>query len=360
MRYAKKKFVKKTISFKEPGNLNHYGNGYSNFLLSRLRENFPHFLLLEGEKFLKEIIYSPTSLFVRGDFPPVLRESRFWMVKWFKESYGPDSDSRVNALCLSESYNIPAHPSNYYKSHPQPSISPHSNSHAPKSLLKKERNLTMDSRTTSALAIFLILNILFFTTISACGNCGCPSPKPKPNSEPKPTPSPSPATAKCPRDALKLGVCANVLNGLLNVTLGQPPVEPCCTLIKGLADLEAAACLCTALKANILGNNLNIPISLNKLEDSRTKSKNPIRYESSSNLANRDQSKSRAGHRELPRERRPQTRENHQATMPSFVKPSSRLPPPFQLDMTVTPIEPKPHIEIADRKAANSPEDQPQ
>lgn len=80
MRYAKKKFVKKTISFKEPGNLNHYGNGYSNFLLSRLRENFPHFLLLEGEKFLKEIIYSPTSLFVRGDFPPVLRESRFWMV----------------------------------------------------------------------------------------------------------------------------------------------------------------------------------------------------------------------------------------------------------------------------------------
>ncbi|XP_013707782.2 14 kDa proline-rich protein DC2.15 [Brassica napus] len=123
----------------------------------------------------------------------------------------------------------------------------------------------MDSRTTTALAIFLILNILFFTTISACGNCGCPSPKPKPNPEPKPTPSPSPATAKCPRDALKLGVCANVLNGLLNVTLGQPPVEPCCTLIKGLADLEAAACLCTALKANILGNNLNIPISLSLL-----------------------------------------------------------------------------------------------
>ncbi|KAG2302681.1 hypothetical protein Bca4012_061013 [Brassica carinata] len=133
----------------------------------------------------------------------------------------------------------------------------------------------MASRTKSSLAIFLILNILFCTTISAYANCGCPSPKPKPhpshkpkpNPKPKPTPTPtpSPVTAKCPRDALKLGVCANVLSGLLNITLGKPPVKPCCTLIKGLADLEAAACLCTALKANILGINLNIPISLSLL-----------------------------------------------------------------------------------------------
>ncbi|VVB15188.1 unnamed protein product [Arabis nemorensis] len=141
----------------------------------------------------------------------------------------------------------------------------------------------MAPRTTSSLALFLILNLLFFTTISACDKCGCPpskpkpspspkpkpspshSPTPKPNPKPKPTPSPSPTTAKCPRDALKLGVCANVLNGLLNITLGKPPVEPCCTLIQGLADLEAAACLCTALKANILGINLNIPISLSLL-----------------------------------------------------------------------------------------------
>ncbi|XP_018454954.1 lipid transfer protein EARLI 1 [Raphanus sativus] len=133
----------------------------------------------------------------------------------------------------------------------------------------------MGSRTKSSLAIFLILNILFCTAISACGNCDCPSPKPKPhpshkpkpNPKPKPTPTPtpSPVTAKCPRDSLKLGVCANVLSGLLNITLGKPPVKPCCTLIKGLADLEAAACLCTALKANILGINLNIPISLSLL-----------------------------------------------------------------------------------------------
>ncbi|XP_010553463.1 PREDICTED: 14 kDa proline-rich protein DC2.15-like [Tarenaya hassleriana] len=128
----------------------------------------------------------------------------------------------------------------------------------------------MASKTTSSLAIFLLLNLLFFTLTSACNSCspcgsGCPSPKPKPKPKPKPSPSPSPAQAKCPKDALKLGVCANVLNGLLNVTLGQPPVEPCCTLIQGLADVEAAACLCTALKANILGINLNLPISLSLL-----------------------------------------------------------------------------------------------
>nr|CAD1835126.1 unnamed protein product [Ananas comosus var. bracteatus] len=71
--------------------------------------------------------------------------------------------------------------------------------------------------------------------------------------------------SKCPIDALKLGVCANVLNGLINIELGQPPKKPCCTLIQGLADLEAAVCLCTALKANILGINLNVPIDLSLL-----------------------------------------------------------------------------------------------
>jgi hypothetical protein len=62
-------------------------------------------------------------------------------------------------------------------------------------------------------------------------------------------------------DALKLGVCANVL-GLLNVTLGSPPVQPCCSLIQGLVDLEAAVCLCTALRLTLLGINLNLPINL--------------------------------------------------------------------------------------------------
>ncbi|CAI0392489.1 unnamed protein product, partial [Linum tenue] len=69
------------------------------------------------------------------------------------------------------------------------------------------------------------------------------------------------------RDTLKLWVCDHVLN-LVNVTVGAPPVKPCCSILDGLVDLEAALCLCTAINANILGINLNIPISLSLLLNS--------------------------------------------------------------------------------------------
>ncbi|KAH1106377.1 hypothetical protein J1N35_010145 [Gossypium stocksii] len=119
----------------------------------------------------------------------------------------------------------------------------------------------MASKRLASLTLFLVLNILFFSLVSARGSCLSPSPK----SKPKPTPSPSPcAKGTCPIDALKLGVCANIL-GLANVTIGTPPVQPCCSLLQGLTDLEAAVCLCTAIKDNILGINLNVPVSLNLL-----------------------------------------------------------------------------------------------
>ncbi|CAN0842137.1 Lipid transfer protein EARLI 1 [Linum grandiflorum] len=138
----------------------------------------------------------------------------------------------------------------------------------------------MASKTHSTLALFLVLNILFFTMVSATKKQGCPPPPPKPSKCPppppppkpscppppsKPTPTPSPSSKKCPIDTLKLGVCANVLSSLLNITIGKPPVKPCCSLIEGLVDLEAALCLCTAIKANILGIHLNLPISLSLL-----------------------------------------------------------------------------------------------
>ncbi|KAL4364099.1 hypothetical protein GQ457_04G037380 [Hibiscus cannabinus] len=119
----------------------------------------------------------------------------------------------------------------------------------------------MASKISASMALFLALNILFFSLGNACNSC--PSTNPNPNPNPTPTPTPS-ARGRCPRDALKLGVCANVLN-LVNVTVGSPPVMPCCSLLQGLVDLEAAACLCTAIRANILGINLNIPISLSLL-----------------------------------------------------------------------------------------------
>ncbi|CAM0871178.1 unnamed protein product [Alopecurus aequalis] len=79
-----------------------------------------------------------------------------------------------------------------------------------------------------------------------------------------PNPAP-PAIGTCPIDMLKLKVCANVLN-LLKLRLGVPANEECCPLMAGMADLDAAVCLCTAFKANILGIiNLNVPVDLSLL-----------------------------------------------------------------------------------------------
>ncbi|CAL9232929.1 unnamed protein product [Arabidopsis halleri] len=155
----------------------------------------------------------------------------------------------------------------------------------------------MASKNSASLALFFALNILFFT-LTVATDCKCnPSPKHSPRgptpgvptprvpipsvptpsvpSPSVPTPSvptpsvPTPSTPgssrNCPIDALRLGVCANVLSGLLNVQLGQPSAQPCCSLIQGLVDLDAAICLCTALRANVLGINLNVPISLSVL-----------------------------------------------------------------------------------------------
>ncbi|CAN1258810.1 14 kDa proline-rich protein DC2.15 [Linum perenne] len=91
----------------------------------------------------------------------------------------------------------------------------------------------MASKTNSTLALFLALNLLFFSMVSAC---------------------------ECPIDVLKLGVCAD-----LKLKIGNPPVKPCCSLINGLVDLEAAVCLCAAIKANLLGINLNVPLCLGLL-----------------------------------------------------------------------------------------------
>uniref|UniRef100_A0A5B7BFA0 Putative proline-rich protein DC2.15-like n=1 Tax=Davidia involucrata TaxID=16924 RepID=A0A5B7BFA0_DAVIN len=107
-------------------------------------------------------------------------------------------------------------------------------------------------------AAILIFSLLFFSTFSsACNYC-----MPKPPSPPMA----SPVSGSCPLDTLKLGVCANVLGGVVNLVIGSPPTSSkCCTLLEGLVDLEVAACLCTAIKANVLGINLNVPVTLSVL-----------------------------------------------------------------------------------------------
>ncbi|XP_060207268.1 14 kDa proline-rich protein DC2.15-like [Lycium barbarum] len=134
----------------------------------------------------------------------------------------------------------------------------------------------MAKSSISSIALVLALNILFFTMVSST-NVPCPPP-PAPKPHPTPTPStpatpstPStPSTAstkgKCPTDALKLNVCGNLLNDLVHLVIGSSSAKtPCCSLIQGLADLDAAVCLCTAIKANVLGINLNVPLSLSLL-----------------------------------------------------------------------------------------------
>ncbi|XP_057810797.1 pEARLI1-like lipid transfer protein 1 [Salvia miltiorrhiza] len=156
----------------------------------------------------------------------------------------------------------------------------------------------MATKRSTPLALFLLLNLLFFSLVSTASTHPTPKPHsrtppgstppgpqpgtppgsgtppsppsgnppgPAPGTPPSPASGNPPGNSSCPRDALKLGICANVLSGLLNVTIGTPPVTPCCTLIQGLADLEAAVCLCTVIRANILGINLNLPIVLTLL-----------------------------------------------------------------------------------------------
>nr|GMD82517.1 14 kDa proline-rich protein DC2.15-like [Ipomoea batatas] len=94
---------------------------------------------------------------------------------------------------------------------------------------------------------------------------------------PLPSPFPSSSQGKCPKNALQLGVCSDLLNDLLHHVLGSPATMPCCSLISGLVDLEAAVCLCTVIKANIIGINFDIPISLNLLINNCGKSV-PIGY----------------------------------------------------------------------------------
>jgi hypothetical protein len=79
---------------------------------------------------------------------------------------------------------------------------------------------------------------------------------------PPPTPTPTPSSDTCPIDALKLGVCVDLLGN--DVHIGDAHVQ-CCPLVKGVAGLSAAACLCTAIKAKVLDLSVYVPIALKLL-----------------------------------------------------------------------------------------------
>ncbi|KAL1213571.1 putative lipid-binding protein [Cardamine amara subsp. amara] len=118
------------------------------------------------------------------------------------------------------------------------------------------------------LLILLLLNITFFFGHVTPGK-PCPPPPPKKSTvKPCPPPPTKQGTIKCPRDTLKFGVCGSWL-GLVHEVIGTPPSKECCSLVKGLVDLEAAVCLCTALKTSLLGvTHVKIPVALTLLLNS--------------------------------------------------------------------------------------------
>jgi len=77
-----------------------------------------------------------------------------------------------------------------------------------------------------------------------------------------PTP---PAGRTCPIDALKLNACVDVLSGLIHLVIGREAKSRCCPLVQGVADLDAALCLCTTIKAKALSINLVLPIAIEVL-----------------------------------------------------------------------------------------------
>ncbi|KAK9749238.1 hypothetical protein RND81_02G111800 [Saponaria officinalis] len=110
----------------------------------------------------------------------------------------------------------------------------------------------MDFKYSKEVAVIVLLNIVFFTCASS-------------HSVPCSPPSRSSQITKCPKDTLKFGVCGSWL-GLVTEVVGTKPSVECCTLLKGIADLEAAVCLCTALKTNVLGLvKLQMPVALSLL-----------------------------------------------------------------------------------------------
>uniref|UniRef100_A0A453QCJ5 Bifunctional inhibitor/plant lipid transfer protein/seed storage helical domain-containing protein n=1 Tax=Aegilops tauschii subsp. strangulata TaxID=200361 RepID=A0A453QCJ5_AEGTS len=128
----------------------------------------------------------------------------------------------------------------------------------------------------AALLLVALLSLAMHLAPSvACRSCPTtkPSQPPPPPTHtpvtPTPTPAPAPGlatpTGKCPVDTLKLLACVDVLNGLLHAVIGNSTSDTCCPLLSGVADLDAALCLCTTIKVKALNVSLVLPIAIEVL-----------------------------------------------------------------------------------------------
>ncbi|CAN6234484.1 unnamed protein product [Urochloa humidicola] len=106
------------------------------------------------------------------------------------------------------------------------------------------------------LALLITMTILFTVTVHGCEpSCSNPAPPPPPPVVP------TPSGATCPINTADLSVCVDLLGYLLNVRLNSVSSQPCCTLLQGLANADAALCVCGVIKVL----NLSVPVDVNLL-----------------------------------------------------------------------------------------------
>ncbi|XP_058106609.1 putative lipid-binding protein At4g00165 [Magnolia sinica] len=118
----------------------------------------------------------------------------------------------------------------------------------------------------SALFIFFLSFIFFDGAYSTHGPCPpVTTPKPPPKSPSVTIPKSPPNSPTFPKNTLKWGACVDLLAGLVHLVEGTVPSSKCCSLVKGVSDLEAAVCLCTTTKGNALATKIDVPVAFTLL-----------------------------------------------------------------------------------------------
>ncbi|KAJ4952781.1 hypothetical protein NE237_029613 [Protea cynaroides] len=192
--------------------------------------------------------------------------------------------------------------------------------HKKTSLFSSGLSVSMGSRVTATFFVFMILSLTALPPLHACGYCKNPpyqhpsppvtghpphrpSVHPPYNNPPMPPiitipppsstyppytgnppsggrgggrgggggglpgicPPPPPISPTCPINVLKLGLCVDLLGGLVHIGIGNPVENACCPVLQGLLELEAAICLCTTIKLKLLNLNIFLPLALQVL-----------------------------------------------------------------------------------------------
>ncbi|XP_004150819.1 putative lipid-binding protein AIR1B [Cucumis sativus] len=126
--------------------------------------------------------------------------------------------------------------------------------------------MASSNKTTPSLALFFCLNILFFPLVTAHQpvNPTFIIGDPFVGSSIFDAPSPS-GSNFCPKNVFQIAYCAAQLNPFNLFPRFLPPFS-CCLLIRRLSDPEAVACLCNAIKSNVVNISIrNRPMTPNRI-----------------------------------------------------------------------------------------------